>query len=230
MRPPSPPNQPLAGVPLFAGLAPAALADLVQASRVRRYPRGPVLFSEGDPGDGLLILEEGTVRISRYTAAGQEVVLALVAAPAAFGELALIDGEPRSATVTATRPLTVRLLDRQAFLALLDREPTVERALLHTLAGMVRATNDRLTDLVALDVPGRLAKWLLTHMDTLPDSERGELVVSLALNQAELATELGTTRVSVNRALKTFEALQAISVERGRIVVHRRDLLLAHTG
>src|SRR5688572_6856931 len=134
------PDRPLAGVPLFAGLPTEALDELGQASRLRHYPKGQVICSEGDPGDSLLVLEEGRVRISRYTAGGQEVVLATVAAPAVFGELALIDGTSRSATIEATQPVSLRLVERSAFLTLLDREPAVARALLLTLAGMVRAT------------------------------------------------------------------------------------------
>jgi CRP/FNR family transcriptional regulator, cyclic AMP receptor protein len=230
MSSPLQPERPLAGVPLFAGLPGEVLDELGQASRVRRFPKGQVLCSEGDPGDSLIVLEAGRVRISRYTAGGQEVVLATVAAPAVFGELALIDGAARSATIQATEPVGVRLVERAAFLALLEREPAVARGLLLTLAGMVRATNERLTDLVALDVPGRLAKWLLAHAEAPMPPKSGDPVVPLTVTQTELATELGTTRVSVNRALRALEEQGAISVERDRIVVRRREILLTHAG
>jgi CRP/FNR family transcriptional regulator, cyclic AMP receptor protein len=216
------PDHPLSQVPLFAGLSAEALEEIAQGSLLRRYPRGQVLCSEGDPGDGLIVLAEGQVRIGRYTRDGQEVVLSVVDAPAAFGELALIDGAPRSATITATQPVTVCLIGRMAFLALVEREPPMPLALLRTLAGMVRATNERLTDQVALDVPGRLAKWLLAR---IAEPDPGDVVVPLPHNQSELAAELGATRVSVNRALKGFEARGAITVERDRVVVHRPDVL-----
>jgi CRP/FNR family transcriptional regulator len=205
------------------------LDELARASRLRHYPKGQVICGEGDPGESLIVLEQGRVRIGRYTAGGQEVVLATVAAPAVFGELALIDGTPRSATIQATQPVRLRLVERAVFLALLDREPTVARALLLTLAGMVRATNERLTDLAALDVPGRLAKWLLAHAEEPVAPDAADLVVPLRVNQAELASELGTTRVSVNRALRAFETQRAISVERDRIVIHRREALLSQS-
>jgi CRP/FNR family transcriptional regulator, cyclic AMP receptor protein len=224
------PDRHLAHIPLFAEVADDALAKLARQSLIRRYPRGQILCSEGDPGDGLIVLTDGQVRIGRYTRDGQEVVLAVVDAPAAFGELALIDGAPRSATITATQDVGVCLIGRAAFLALVEREPPVAMALLRTLAGMVRATNERLTDQVALDIPGRLAKWLLARIAQPESIAAVDAVVSLPISQRELAAELGATRVSVNRALKGFEAEGAITVERDRIVVHRADLLSGHAG
>ena len=160
--PPAPPHR-LAEVPLFARLPPAALAELARASLPRRYPAGQVLWSEGDPGDALLVLEEGRVRVSRFTPAGGEAVLAVVEAPAALGELALLDGAPRDATVTAQGPVAVRLVPRAAFLALLRREPAVVEGLLAALAGWVRLGNARHADLLGPDVSGRLARGLLAR-------------------------------------------------------------------
>ncbi|MDP9362936.1 MAG: cyclic nucleotide-binding domain-containing protein, partial [Chloroflexota bacterium] len=104
----------LAEVPLFSSLPPSVLDELARASRVRRYPAGQVLWTEGDPGDALLVLEAGQLRISRFAPSGEEVVLAVVEPPAAVGELALLDGAPRSATVTAQRAVAVRLVPRSA--------------------------------------------------------------------------------------------------------------------
>jgi len=162
----------LGEVALLAGLPPSALDDLAGRSRVRRYPAGQVIWSEGDPGDALLVLEEGQLRVSRMGMDGREAVLALVEPPAAIGELALLDGAPRDAAVVAQRAVVVRLVPRQAFLELLRREPAMMDGLLKTLAGMVRAGNARHARLVGLDVPGRVAAWLLERADRLP-STRG---------------------------------------------------------
>ena len=148
--PPAPAHR-LDEVPLFANLPPAILDHLATVSRVRHYPQGQVLWSEGDPGDSLLVLEEGYLRIARMTAGGQEVVLAVVEAPAAVGELALLDGAPRDATVEAQRAVTVRHVPRTAFLDLLRREPRAVEGLLQTLAEMVRRGTDRHADMLGLD-------------------------------------------------------------------------------
>lgn len=219
-------------LPLFAELSPNVLAQIAAESRVRRYPEGQVLFSEGDPGDTLMILEEGRVKVSRFTPGGQEVVLAVQEAPASFGELALIDGAPRSATITAQSAIVIRMLPRTALMGLVQREPSVALALLRTLNQMVRDTNERLSDIVALDVPGRVAKWICTSADRQPRrGTPGTLRIPLHVSQGELATQLGTTRVSVNKALKSFEGLGLITLGRDEIEIHDinglRDYTLA---
>lgn len=218
-------------LPLFAELSPNVLAQIAAESRVRRYPEGQVLFSEGDPGDTLMILEEGRVKVSRFTPGGQEVVLAVQEAPASFGELALIDGAPRSATITAQSAITIRMLPRTALMGLVQREPSVALALLRTLNQMVRDTNERLSDIVALDVPGRVAKWICTSADRQPRraASSGALRIPLHVSQGELATQLGTTRVSVNKALKSFEGLGLITLGRDEIEIHDINSLRDYT-
>ncbi len=127
-----PPSHQLAEVPFFARLLPALLDELAQASRVRQYQAGQILCIEGDPGDHLIVLEVGQLRISRITPMGDEVVLSVVDAPDAVGELALLDGAPRDATVTAQRAVTVRLVPRSVFMGLIKREPQAVMGLLRT--------------------------------------------------------------------------------------------------
>jgi len=155
-----PSDHQLSAVPLFDHLSPEAIEELARSSIVRRYPQGQILCSEGDPGDNLIVLECGSLRVSRLMTSGDEAVLAVMDAPAALGELALLDGAPRDATVTAQRDVTVRLIPRTVFLDLLRREPAAVEGLLRTLAGLVRHGNARHADMIGLDVPGRLAKWL----------------------------------------------------------------------
>jgi CRP-like cAMP-binding protein len=209
---------PFASIPLFAGLDPAGRAGLAGASRMRRYARGQVLCSEGDPGDDLLVLEEGRIRVCRFSLSGQEIVLAEVDAPATFGELALIDGGPRAADVIAESNVRVRYLPRRVVLDLVSREPAMALALMKSLAAMVRATNERLSDLLALDVPGRLAKWLLAHT-----GDDGRLAVDQS--QETLARSIGTTRVSVNRSLGQFARRGLIELGDGEIIVRDRASL-----
>jgi CRP/FNR family transcriptional regulator len=212
-------------IPLFAELAPGMLAVLEAESRVRRYPEGQVLFSEGDPGETLLILEEGRVKVSRFMAVGQENVLAVQEAPASFGELALVDGAPRSATVIAHTPVVVRMLPRAALMGMIHNEPTVGMALLQGLVGMIRDTNDRLSDLQALDVPGRVAKWLLGYAARSGKQREDGVAIPFEISQSDLAAELGTTRVSINKALRMFEGLDVIATDKDEIVIMQPERL-----
>jgi CRP/FNR family cyclic AMP-dependent transcriptional regulator len=219
----------LADVPLFAALAPHLLDDLARASRTRRYAAGQVLWNEGDPGEALLVLEEGQLRVCRFTGAGTEVVLSVIEAPAALGELALLDGAPRDATVIAQQPVTVRLVPRSTFQELLRREPTVVDGLLRTLAALVRAGNARHAATVGLDVPGRLAAWLLARATEGSDRTDRPPAVVIGRSQGQLAAELGTTRSTLNRALNRFEALGYLSRDGDRVLIRDADALAAYT-
>jgi CRP-like cAMP-binding protein len=232
MTPPTPsrPHR-LADVPLFASLPAGAIEELARASLPRRYPAGQVLWNEGDPGDALLVLEEGQVRVSRFATVEQEVVLAVSEAPAALGELALLDGKPRDATVIAQGPVAVRLVPRSVFLSLLRREPAVVEGVLRTLAELVRFGNARHADLLGLDVPGRLAKWLLARAGNDTGAEiRPGTVITLGRSQGDLAAELGTTRESLNRTLHSFDDLGLLSVHGQRVELHDPVGLAAYTG
>lgn len=212
----------LAAVPLFAGLPQEALDQLAAASRVRRYPRGQILVSEGDPGDYLIVLEDGQLRVSRFSPAGVEAVLSVVDAPASLGELALLDGQPRDASITAQQPVVVRLVPRQAFLAILRTHPQAMEGLLATLAGMVRAANARHADLIGLDLPGRLARWILRHAGS--PAEPGQVVV-MTQSQSELAAELGATRSTLNRALHDLADRGVIDLDGATITLRKVDRL-----
>lgn len=222
-----PTNHRLAEVPLFSGLPAATLAELARGSITRRFPRGQILWNEGDPGDSLLVVEAGQVRVVRLTVGGQEAVLAVCEAPAALGELALLDGKPRDAMVIAQRPVQVRLVSRHAFLDLLRREPAAMEGLLQTLADLVRFGNARHADVLGLDVPGRLAKWLLARAAAKGEATPAGLAVALGRTQTELAAELGTTRSTLNRALHDLEGLGLLTLEAERIVIRQPDALLA---
>jgi CRP-like cAMP-binding protein len=212
----------LAEVPLFAGLPTAALDRLAASCRRRDYQADQELFAEGDPGDSLVVLEDGQLRVVRYTSAGTEVVLAVVEAPAALGELSLLDGAPRDATVRAQRRSTVRLVPRQVFLALLRDEPAFVEGLLTTLAGWVRRANKRQTGLLGLDVSGRLAEWLLERAE-----RQGGSTLALGRTQGELAAELGTTRSTLNRALQEFASLRYLEIDGELVTILDADALRA---
>lgn len=211
-------------VPLFARLPESALNDIGRVSTTRAYPDGHVLCDEGDPGELLYVLLSGEVRVSRMTADGREIVVAVVEAPGALGELSLIDNAPRSATLTAQGPVSVRLIPRPAFLQLLHEQPALSTAILQRLAMMLRNSNQLHVDMLSLDVPGRLAKWLIQrHRRNLIPGAIVPLSFPLGRTQNDLAIELGTTRSTLNRALRGFESLDLISVDGDRITI--RDVV-----
>jgi CRP-like cAMP-binding protein len=212
-------------VQLFAGLSDDELSRLVERTRLRSFPAGQVIWSEGDPGDALLILVSGQLRISRFEADGRESVLSVVEPPSAIGELALLDGHPRDATVIAQRDVTVRLLPRQAFRELLAKEPTAIYGLLKTLATMVRASNERYSRVISLDVPARVAAWLLDRASQagVQAGEGSPIDIPLGRSQGELAAEIGATRSTLNRALKELERSGLITLEGDVVTLQNLD-------
>jgi CRP/FNR family cyclic AMP-dependent transcriptional regulator len=216
-------------VSILADLPTTALEQLARNSLLRKYRRGQVLCNEGDPGESIYILEEGQLRVTQWTSMGDEAVLAVVEAPAAVGELSLLDGSPRSATLTAIGPVRVRLVPRKAFMLLIQEQPQIVPGLLATLASIIRRNNARQVDLLTLDVPGRLAKWLIDRADRIGTPVSNGTLLDLGRSQGEIAAEIGTTRPTLNRALRSFEDQGIIATDGQRVTILAMDKLLAFT-
>jgi len=202
----------LAVVPVFSTLSDAERAELITHLRPRRFSRDEVVFHRDDAGGQLYVILSGSVKVAIPDEEGHEIVVAVERDGAVFGELALFDDAPRSATVTALDETQVVTLAREDFLRVLERSPRATREILRLLARTVRRASGRIEDLVFLDVPGRVAKCLL---DLATAHQRDDI----ELTQDDLAAFVGATRVSVNRALADLEAQGAIAVGRRHIAV-----------
>jgi CRP/FNR family transcriptional regulator, cyclic AMP receptor protein len=211
---------------VLGGLAREELAQLAAMMRSRSYRRGEVVFHRDDPGEALHVVCRGHLKIVLPSASGAEAVLAIIGPGELFGELALLDGGPRSATVLALEPVETAALCRADFLELVERSPAVTARLLAALARIIRVANDMLGDLVFLDQPGRLAKKLLelaeVHGHPL---DQQQVEIGLSLTQDELAAAIGASRTTVNRLLGLYEAQGIISLSRRRVVVRDPERL-----
>jgi CRP-like cAMP-binding protein len=209
----------LARVPLFAELAVEELAALGAALRRKQCGRGEVLFLAGDPGDSLYVIDAGRVKIVLTSAQGKEVVLTMLGPADFFGDLALLDGEARSADAVAVEPCRLLLLRRADFLHFIETRPGVAAKLLAVLSRRLRRNAQQLQDAAFLDVPARLARLLaqLAESEGRPDGDG--LALGTRLTQTDLAGMIGATRESVNKWLRSFEHQGLIRSERGRITV-----------
>ena len=142
----------LASIPFFAGLDHASLEHVGRGMRVRRFRRGEVIFHLGDPGDALFIVTSGAIKIMLPSDTGDEAILATLRAGDVFGELALLDGAPRSATAAALEPTETLVLPRQRFRELLDTQPAVRDALLASLAAELRRLTFLRADFIGVEV------------------------------------------------------------------------------
>ena len=211
----------LAACRLFAGLDDRTLDLLTGALRSRRYRRDEVIFHADDPGDSLFIVASGSVKITLSADDGTEPAILTTIGPGGFfGELALLDGAPRSATAVAMDLVETLVLRREAFDRLVDSESGLRRALLRSLAGEIRRLTAQVEDLHFLDLPGRLARHLLRELDG-DEARLGTTEARLPwpYTQGELAGMIGGSRQSVNRLLADFVAQGLLRFEGDDLVI-----------
>jgi CRP/FNR family transcriptional regulator/CRP/FNR family cyclic AMP-dependent transcriptional regulator len=219
--------QSLARIPLLSDVSAEALGQLSQHLRRRSYQRGEIVFHQGDPGDTLHLVQQGRVKVVLPAESGDEVVLAILGPGDCFGELALLDGEPRSATVVAVESVETFALGRNDFLSFIRSNPEVAERLVANLARVIRRANEEVADLAFLDLPGRLAKKLLELAESqgAPIEDGRGVEITLPLTQEELAGMVGATRPSVNKVLGWFEDQGAIQRRGRRIAVLNPEAL-----
>jgi CRP-like cAMP-binding protein len=207
----------LAQVELFAGLPDEELAILAERARRRRYARGQIVFSQGDPGTSLCVVESGHVRMVVVTPDGKELVVNVLGPGDVFGELALLDGEPRSADAVAQEPCQLLHLQREDFVRFVETRPAVALRLLINLSRKLRRTTQQAQDVAFLDGPARLARALLELAAGSGEGHAAAQPVTPRLTQSDLAAQLGATRESVNKWLAGFERQGLVRREGGVI-------------
>ena len=218
----------LRSIAFFGGLDAPALERLAASMRARRFRRGEVIFHIGDPGDALFIIVSGEVKISLPADTGEEAILATLLPGDVFGELALLDGAPRSASATAIVATETVVLPRDRFRELIATEAGVRDALLAAIAGELRRLTTHVEELHFLDITGRLAARLvrLAGEGGTPVAE-GEIQLRTNLTQGDLAAMVGCTRQSVNKLLGQFTDDGLVRLERDGIVITDLDGLVA---
>jgi CRP/FNR family transcriptional regulator, cyclic AMP receptor protein len=210
----------LTSVPMFSGLQRDELLKFAELTRERTYPKGSVILFQGDPGDSLYVLRQGRAKVVLIGEDGREVILGVLEPGAHFGELALIDDQPRSAHVIAMEDSQLLILRREDFRRRVEANPSVAWALLTELSRRLRRADQKIGGLVLLDVPGRISRLLL---DLSAESSNG--TIEKPLTHQTIAQMIGASRETVSRAMKEFQEEGLIRVERRRIAVANRDAL-----
>jgi len=212
--------------PLLRNLPRQEVEQLAAMMQPRAYRRGEVVFHQGDPGLSLHLVCHGHLKIVRSSEAGTEAVLAIVGPGDLFGEMALLDGGPRSATVVALEPVETAMLQRTDLLGLLRRSPAAVEGLLAGLVGTIRKASESAADLMLLDQSGRLAKKLVELADVHGrQTPHQQVEIEIPLTQDDLAAMIGATRTRVNRLLSRYEAQGIIALGRRRIVIRSSEAL-----
>ena len=196
----------------LAGLPVGAADELRRLGTRRRFPAGAVLFFAGDPAHEALVLLSGAVKVSVGSVDGKEIVLEVFEAGALLGELSVLDGKPRSATVTALVPVEVLTVAAGSFNEFLDRNPGVLRRLLVDVIGRLRSRVRHQLEFGAGDALGRVCARLADLADRYGEPDGDAVAVHSPLNQTELAAWTGLSREAVVKALRALRRLEWIDV------------------
>ncbi|MCL4790542.1 MAG: Crp/Fnr family transcriptional regulator [Gammaproteobacteria bacterium] len=209
---------------LLLGNLPEPAIDKLAALAIRgSYRSGTRIFAQGEPGDALYGLIAGQVRISASTPGGQEVFLNILEPGDSFGEIAALDGHPRTASADALTDTELFLIRRADLLALIAKEPQLALPLLELLCKRLRWTSDLIEEAAFLSVPARLARRLMRLAEE--HGKRVDGLVTLRLTQADLASFMNVSRQIVNQHLQQWRERGWIDLARGRVVIRNADAL-----
>jgi CRP-like cAMP-binding protein len=206
---------------LFRPLDERAKQELIARAHRRTFAQGERIFGAGSPGQSMMAVLSGTVRISILTATGKEIVLADLPAGEVFGEMALLDGKDRSADATAHSKCELLVFERRDVLPFLRSHPDICLTLLELLSLRLRRLDERMADIAFVDLPARLAKTLLRSAQPAQPNRPARLSQS----QGDLAKMIGGTRETVNRCLRDWQRQGILELKAGWTIILRPDAL-----
>lgn len=213
----------LRGIPLFSDLRGGDLERLALAARERSYPKNSVIVFEDDPGDALFVVVSGQVKVVLTAEDGREVILSVRDAGDFFGEMSLIETEPRSAHVIAMEDARLLVLRREDFQKCLGEIPQIAVGLLRAMCRRLRQADDKIGGLVLLDVPGRVAGLILDMAD-----ENDGVHITKRITHHMIAQMIGSSRETVSRTMRSMVENSLIEASRKKIsIIDRRALEVA---
>ena len=206
-------------IPLFSTLRNEELEAINMVTILKRFLKDQIILLENEEGDTLFIINKGKVKVTSFSENGKEVIFSIMYDGDFFGDMSLLDGKPRSASVVALEDSEVRLIRRHDFIKLLEKHPGIGLRLLEELTSRLRKADERIESLALLDVTGRIAGILLQLAnDKSTVTAEGTVIKSRPTHQ-ELANMTGTTRETVTRILKQLE-------RKGYIAMNGKDITI----
>ena len=202
--------------PIFSDLEPEALDQLCRYAKYTTLKRGATIVSKGDPGNSLIAIISGTVKISVSSADGRSAILNLIGPGEIFGEVAILDGLARTADATANTNCEIYVIDRRDFIPFVRSQPALAMKFIELLCTRLRWTSDQVEEVILRDLPGRLASALLRLTEKHKLAPAGR---TIAITQQEISEMVGMTRESINKQLRVWAARKWVRLEHGAIVV-----------
>lgn len=208
-------------VSIFSDLPADRLRDLAGRMQQRKFPAGAVIVDQESLGDSLFSITEGRVKVVLFGDCGREMILSILREGEIFGEMSLLDNQPRSASVIAVEPTSVMVLERAAFQRHLDAHPGTAMAILEEMSRRLRQADRIIGNLALLDVYGRLAGLLRDMAEKDGESTPEGVLIRERPTQQDIASMVGSSRETVSRALNDF-------AKRGLITMSGKQLMLRH--
>jgi CRP/FNR family cyclic AMP-dependent transcriptional regulator len=209
----------LKAVPFFTQLSDRELDAVRGVASEKSYPKNAVVLTEGEMGDSLYMIQSGKVKVFIGDEEGREIILKILGPGSFFGEMSMIDKQPRSASVTTLEASTFLVLTHVAFERCVEQVPRIAQLVMQCLAQRVREADRKIGTLALMDVYGRVASTLL-ELSVYSD---GKLMVGEKLSQQDLANMVGASREMVNRILKDLTDRGCISIEAKSITIINRE-------
>jgi CRP/FNR family cyclic AMP-dependent transcriptional regulator len=213
-----------AGHPLFGALPEQDLDATIRKTQVRRFAKGTTIFAKGDDGSSMMAVLSGTIKISSVTTDGKEVVLNLIGVGQIFGEIALLDGKPRTADASALSDCELLVFERRDFLPMLRANPDLALRIIGLLCGRLRRTNEQVESVMFLPLEARLAKTLL-RLAAEQGEAVGRAVSTIAVTQRDLGQMIGMSRESTNKQLQAWHRQGLVGLVKGGIELRAPDAL-----
>jgi len=217
--------------PIFCDLDPEALDQLCRYAKHTTLKRGTTIVSKGDPGNSLIVVISGTIKISVSSPDGRSAILNLIGPGEIFGEVAVLDGQARTADATANSNCEIYVIDRRDFIPFVRSQPALAMKFIELLCTRLRWTSDQVEEVILQNLPGRLASALLRLTEKHKLAPAGR---TIAITQQEISEMVGMTRESINKQLRVWAARNWVRLEHGAIVVldvaSLRELVEAGSG
>jgi CRP-like cAMP-binding protein len=217
----------LANNDVFGALAPEEMEALFSYGITARYPSGATIFEKGSPGDSIMVVLAGRVRISNVLSQGKEAILNLLEPGDVLGEIAFLDGKPRSADAIAIEPCEMFVLRRRELTPFLETHPAVTLRLVELLCVRLRRLTDIFEEVMFLNAVPRIARFLLRYAEEHGTRRGGAVSLGPRLPQGEVGSHVGLSRESVNRVLQHFREIGVVAIEKGCITILDQDRLRA---
>jgi CRP/FNR family transcriptional regulator, cyclic AMP receptor protein len=209
---------------LFAKLTPMQIDRLSNCIVSKSVKRGTAICTKGDPGTCLFAIASGMVKISVPSVEGKDAVFNVLGKGSIFGEIALLDGHPRTADAIATTDCELYIIERRDFLPVMREEPDIALKIIEILCSRLRRTTEQAEELMFLDLPSRLAKALMRLLEEDPAGTHGR---KISITQKDLGNIIGMSRESTNKQLRIWEDKKWVRLERNAVVILAPDTLAA---